>query len=82
MSTVSAGLPDFICGLFFVHNLLNTGYYAEMALHYTWLPYFNKVFILCTSSTIISPRASLSSKKRGFGIALVLMSASWSLDVT
>ena len=24
MSTVSAGLPDFISGLFFVHNLLNT----------------------------------------------------------
>ena len=24
MSTVSAGLPYFICGLFFVHNLLNT----------------------------------------------------------
>ena len=24
VSTVSAGLPDFICGLVFVHNLLNT----------------------------------------------------------
>ena len=43
--------------------------------------YFNKISLLCTSSSVVSPRASLNSRKRCFGNAFVLMSASWSLDV-
>ena len=65
MSTVSAGLPYFICGLFFVHNLLNTcstiGIWNNVATElrgvkkkqgYSWIQIDKEVHIFVTEDRL------------------------------